>query len=73
MRKHLEVKEPTSCLNRADDNELLFVLRGRDVAAPGAIRVWCAKRVLMKKNTWGDPQIVEALNVADAMELERVP
>jgi hypothetical protein len=71
MRKHLEVKDPKSCLNRARDGELVFVLLGRDVAAPGAIRVWCAKRVQMKKNKWGDAQIVEALNVADAMEAER--
>ena len=71
MRRLEEVQNPLSCLNRAKPNELVFVLLGRDVAAPGVIRMWCAKRVTMQKNTWDDDQIVEALTLADAMELER--
>lgn len=70
MRKAEEVSNSMSCLNRASDNELLFVLLGRDEAAPGAIRYWCHIRVARGKNTWDDQQILEALACAKQMEAE---
>lgn len=72
MRKSAEQFDINSCLNRAGDNEMLFVLRGHDVCAPYAIRAWVQMRVTMGKNKWTDPAIQEALDCALLMERERL-
>lgn len=71
MRKRDELTSPKSCLNKAKDDELIFVLLARDVAAPSVIRKWVVERMRLGKNHASDPQIVEALASADAMERER--
>jgi hypothetical protein len=71
MRKQFELNDPESCLNRAQNNEMLFVIRGHDVAAAYTIRAWCQMRITMRKNKPDDPQITEALAAADIMERER--
>lgn len=68
MRKQDELTNPDSCLNRARSNEMLFVLIGRDRAAPAAIRAWAAERIKIGKNAPNDLQIMEALLCAQAME-----
>ena len=68
MRKSDELKNPNSCLNRARDDEWLFVLIGRDVAAPDTIRFWCDERIRLGKNEPEDPQIRRALRCAQEME-----
>ncbi len=72
MRKHLEERDETSCLNRAKPDEMLFVLLGRDVTASNVIRFWCYERVRLGKNQPLDPQIREAYACADAMERDRL-
>lgn len=71
MRKFREMSDEHSCLNRAHDEEWLFVLLGRDEAAPYTIRQWAAKRISLGKNDPNDKQIKEALKCADFMEAER--
>ena len=71
MRKRDELNHPASCMNRARENEMTFVLLGRDAAAPIAIKAWCRERVRLGKNLPDDPQIVEAYECAVTMELER--
>lgn len=71
MRKQFELNDSESCLNRAKDNEMVFVLRGHDVAAPYTIRAWVQMRVTMRKNKADDPEIIEALEAANIMERER--
>jgi len=68
MKKRDERRIKDSCWNRAHEGELVFVLLGRDVAAPAAIRAWAAARVRHGKNFAIDPQITEALDVARLME-----
>jgi len=70
-RKRDELSNHKSCINRAREDEMVFVLLGRDLAAPIAIRAWVAERVRIGKNKADDPQIVEALACADTMESER--
>lgn len=70
MRKHEELTNPNSCMSRASDGEMTFVLLGRDVAAPDTIRYWIEKRVLAGKNKYSDPQIIEALTCANTMEAD---
>lgn len=70
MRKMYEVADPNSCFNRAKDEENVFVLLGRDAAAPATIRFWCNERVAIGKNTYNDKQICDALELADQIEAE---
>lgn len=71
MLKSDELTNPKSCLNKAHENERLFVLLARDPAAPVAIRAWVEERIALGKNTREDPQIVEALECAAWMVEER--
>ena len=69
MIKSHELIDPTSCLNKAREDELLFVLLGRDQAAPAAIYAWIDERVRLGLNMADDPQIAEARNLAVCMEM----
>lgn len=40
MYKSEELKNPVSCLNKATDDEPLFVLRANDELAPSIVRTW---------------------------------
>jgi hypothetical protein len=60
VKKHDELTDPTSCLNKARDDEYLFVLRAHDVAAPMAIRHWTDVRINLRKNRRDDPEILDA-------------
>jgi hypothetical protein len=71
MRKIDELANEASCLNRARMDEMVFVLLGRDKAAPFAIRAWVEERIRLGKNERTDAQITEALACATTMEAER--
>jgi hypothetical protein len=71
MKKAKELSDPNSCMNRARPDEWTFVLLARDAAAPSTIRYWAAERIRLGKNNLSDPQILEALACANAMELEK--
>jgi hypothetical protein len=68
MFKFDELVQPNSCLNKARNDEMIFVLLGRDPAAPAAIRAWVAERIRLQKNQPGDEQTHEALGCALKME-----
>lgn len=70
MRKRDELTNPDSCMGRARPSEMMFVLLGRDLAAPGAIRAWIAERIRLGKNQPSDAQILEAERCAQIMEAE---
>ena len=57
-------------MQSAHPEEMVFVLLGRDAAAPEAIRFWAAERVRLGKNIDTDPQITEALECARVMKVE---
>lgn len=69
MRKRDELKD--GCMVKASDDEMTFVLLGRDDAAPVAIRAWVAERLRTGRNGPCDPKILEALECARTMEAER--
>jgi hypothetical protein len=71
MRKQDELNNPNGCMYKAESNEMTFVLLGRDIAAPFTIRCWVYERIRLGKNLPTDPQIIEALECARTMELER--
>ncbi len=70
MRKRDELNDPKSCMMRARDDEMTFVLLGRDVAAPAAIRAWIKERIRLGKNRPDDHQIAEAMYCALTIESE---
>ena len=72
MIKRDEIEHTESCFNKAYDGERLFVLLARDPAAPVAIRAWVAERIRLGKNEPGDAQLLEAIECASLMEMERL-
>lgn len=68
MIKQMEKADGRSCWNKAENGEMVFVLLGRDKAAPHAIREWAKERVRLGKNRQDDYQIQEALKAADSIE-----
>lgn len=71
MRKRDELTNPNSCLNKAGDDDMIFVLIPSDEDAPDTIRDWVRRRIRRGKNQPGDPKMVEALENAATMERER--
>jgi hypothetical protein len=69
MRKRDELAY--GCMAKAGDDEMTFVLLGRDKAAPVAIRAWIAERIRVGKNQPDDDQIIEAEQCARTMEDEQ--
>lgn len=70
MRKKDELSDPNSCMSRAKNDEMTFVLLGRDITAPYVIRVWIRERIRMGKNKPDDEQIIAARACALMMERE---
>lgn len=70
MLKRDELSRNDSCLSKARDDERIFVLLARDVAAPHAVREWANERLRLGKNDRMDPQIQEALDWADQVEAD---
>ncbi len=73
MIKREELAKPASCLNKASDDEMLFILLARDPAAPATIRFWIKERIRLNKNHHDDAKIIEAEQCAQAMEKENHP
>ena len=48
MKKLDELTDPRSCLNRAADDEPLFVLRANDEIAPSVVRQWAQAYLILK-------------------------
>lgn len=71
MIKREELTNPNSCMSRAKDDEMTFVLLGRDVAAPFAIEKWAYRRIQLGKNNPNDAQILEAYACAEKMREQR--
>jgi hypothetical protein len=68
MIKREELTHPSSCMSRANDDEMTFVLLERDITFPATIRHWVNERIRYGKNERDDPQIIEALACADRVE-----
>lgn len=70
MTKKEELLNPSSCLSKAELDEVLFVLLGRDLAFPATVRFWVDKRIEFGLNQEGDVQTSHALVLADRVENE---
>ncbi len=45
MRKYEELNNSNSCLQKADDDEMLFILRAQDVTSPKVVLLWIAENI----------------------------
>jgi hypothetical protein len=73
VKKRDELSDPNSCLNRADEDEFVFVLLGRDPSGAAAIRAWVSDRVRRGINRLADDQIQSALRMAAAWDRRNSP
>jgi len=64
MNKLEQLKNPTSCLNKASPDEPVFVLRAKDPVAAMAVRHWAT----MAQDEHEMAKIASALKVAEEME-----
>lgn len=67
-----EIILPQSCLNMAVGSELMLILLARDAAASDTVRFWAGMRVKLGLNGPDDPQIAQAMALADLMQ-EQLP
>ena len=65
MRKRDELNDPNSCLNRAADDEPIFVLRAKDRLAPAAVYEWA--RAAERGASHEPERIAEARMLAQVM------
>ena len=68
MLKKDEVTYPNSCLNKAADGEMIFVLREKDAAMAGTIRDWVERRLRLGLNQREDRKIMDALDMVAYLE-----
>lgn len=64
--KRVEMTNPDSCLNKADADEPVFVLRAHDRLAADTIRHWAGLRLAQRGPQ--DHKAREALECADSMD-----
>ena len=72
MIKREELSSPSSCMSRAREDEMTFVLLARDAAATAAILAWIKERIRLGRNQPGAAQLNEAYACIDAMVAYRL-
>lgn len=68
MIKHQEIAYPDSCLNKAEHDEPIFVLRAKDPAAIRTIEHWIAQRICSGFDKEEDPKIQTARQLIKEMD-----
>lgn len=68
MIKREELSNPNSCLNKAEDDEILFVFRDKDLTFADVVRYWIGKRIQYGLNKPGDAKLVEAEETAQRVQ-----
>ena len=64
MKKQIEMTDMNSTLRKADDDEMLFILRAQDKTAPKVILHWIAKNF----ETASENKLRDAFNCALQMK-----
>jgi hypothetical protein len=71
MLKKDEIADPKSCLNKAADDEMLFVIREKDPCAIATVLAWINYRIESGKNTNSDAKIIEAMDWCNKVGMRR--
>lgn len=69
--KFEEIHNPESCLNKARLDEMIFVLRATDPAAPATIQFWMDQRIQLGLNQADDVKLRRARHAMEAMIRQR--
>lgn len=67
MKKLDEINTSTSCLNKAADDEPLFVLRAKDLLAPIVVAYWA--ELASRSGLHEDEKTLEAIRLARDMKM----
>lgn len=68
MTKKENIDNLNSCWNTSKNGDIIFILKQKDKAGPATIRDWVARRVGMGLNSITDPQLQDAMRIADEIE-----
>lgn len=68
MLKRDELATQTSCLNRAANDEPIFILRANDENAAPAVAAW-ARDYLISKGGWNRASTLQQQKYTDALDL----
>lgn len=68
MLKRDEISDPKSCINRAADDEPVFVLRANDENAAPAVAAW-ARDYCISKGGWARMTTEQQAKYTEAMDL----
>jgi hypothetical protein len=71
MKKEDELRNPKSCFNKANNDELMFILLERDPTIISTVLHWINTRVEMGLNTMEDDKIKEAYNFCNTVASNR--
>lgn len=72
MTKRENIENENSCWNKADCDELLFILKAKkDKAMPATIRFWIEERIRLGMNKRDDPKLVSAEALAQRIEVKQ--
>lgn len=66
MNKMQTISDPKSCLNKAESDEPIFVLRGKDPLAAQTVRNWAEAALALGTHSVGKAQ--DALEIAQRMD-----
>lgn len=72
MTKQQVIYDPNSCWNKAEENERMFILLGRDESTPFAIEAWIDHRLRTGKNRMPDRQIQDAITIMQEIMMEQM-
>lgn len=71
MKKVEEISNPCSCFNKANDEEMLFVILERDPSAVATVMKWIEHRITLGINKPGDQKILAAFEWIDTVVMNR--
>lgn len=63
---YMATKHTSACLQKAGNDEPIFVLRAQDITAVDAIQAWIDANV--KRLGFTHPKLIEACNIRNEME-----
>jgi len=69
MLKRDELTNPNSCINKAEDDEPVFVLRANDELAAETVEVWATMYGVVKANNNGGMTEAQVAKQCEAREL----
>lgn len=69
MNKDREVVDPNSCLNKAEDDEPIFVLRANDPLMPKVVQFWANEYQKMKLTVNGVLSDAQHEKYKDALQI----